>query len=495
MLPRWQPWYYRAPVRFELYPVGIAVSVAIGCAQSQEPPDAVDQETQAISAASPTVCATGATVEGIDVSTYQGTVDWPTAKAGGITFGIARISDGLNSPDDTFDTNWAAMQSAGVVRGAYQFFEPDQDVNAQADMMIAKMATLMPGDLAPTLDVEVTDNLTPAEIAPNVQQWIDRVASATGRVPMVYTGFYFWRDSVGGSGDGTNPLWVAAYGVSCPQVPAPWTQWAMWQHSGTGSAPGVTGQVDLDTFNGDLAALQALASGSGVCGDGVCGTGETVATCAIDCSPCAPIKAIGGVVDDDGACFTVGGPAQYMRDVTTVGWNGDLHWTHATNATTESNFGEWSLRFLAAGMYEVDAYFDPSYAQSKQASYRIHHNGIDDTVLIDQASSAVGGSWQKLGTYQFAAGGGQLIHLGDNSGEDPASNTQMVFDAVRVFPAGTKAPIQFGGQGGGSVIGTSPGNQGGDLLAGCATTGEQAPWLSFGMCGVAIAFGLRRRRG
>ena len=476
---------------------GIATSLAISCAQSPQPPDPpepIDQETQALGVAPAAVCATGATVEGIDVSKYQGTVDWPTAKANGIVFGIARISDGLNAPDSTFDANWTAMQSAGVIRGAYQFFEPSQDVNAQADMMIAKMATLAAGDLAPTLDVEVTDNLTPGEIAPKVQQWIDRVASATGRVPIVYTGFYFWRDSVGGSGDGTNPLWVAAYGVSCPQVPAPWTQWTMWQHSGTGSVPGVPGQVDLDTFNGDLAALQALASGSGACGDGVCGTGETVTTCAIDCSPCAPIKAIGGIVDDDGACFTAGGPSQYMRDVTTVGWNGDLHWTHATDASSESNFGEWSLRFLAAGKYEVDAYFDPSYAQSKRASYVIRHNGVDDTVVVDQASSPVGGGWQKLGTFQFAVGGAQFVHLGDNSGETPASNTQMVFDAVRVFPAGTVAPIQFGGEVGGPGIGVSPGDPNRGLFAGCATSRGNAPFGAIGLCTVVFAFVLRRRR-
>ncbi|HEX7666244.1 MAG TPA: GH25 family lysozyme, partial [Polyangiaceae bacterium] len=78
-------------------------------------------------------------VQGYDVSTYQGAFTWAGK---GVQFGAARISDGLNSIDGQFDGNWARMKSAGVLRSAYQFFEPGQDETKQANMVIAKVGKL-----------------------------------------------------------------------------------------------------------------------------------------------------------------------------------------------------------------------------------------------------------------------------------------------------------------------------------------------------------------
>ena len=480
-----------------LFAFGLFVLVGSGCAQSPEPED-LETTTQAIGDTSPRVCATGTTLNGIDVSHYEGVVNWQAAAAGGIAFGIARVSDGTQYPDEYFASNWAAMKAAGVVRGAYQYFEADEDVDAQADMMITAMATMAPGDLPPTIDVEVTHGLTPSQLAPRIQQWIDRVAAATGRAPMVYTGYYFWRDSVASTGDAGNPLWAAEYTSECPLVSSPWTQWTFWQHSGTGSAPGVSGEVDVDVFNGDLAALQAFANSSGVCGDGVCSTSETAASCAIDCEPCQPIATTGSIVDDSSACFASGGPAAYMRNVTTTGWDNDLHWTHTTNEAAEENYGQWNMRFLAAGSYYVDVYQDATYSESMQANYLIHHNGVDDHAIIDQTAA---GNWLRLGAYQFAAGDGQFVHLGDNTGEAGSTETQLVFDAIRVYPVGTQAPMQLGGVDGAYYDPATPsttagtnGATGGNLLAGCSATDQPTPWWTVGCCAAMIAMVLRKRR-
>src|SRR5262245_31098352 len=79
------------------------------------------------------VCAYGPTVEGIDVSKWQGTVDWEAVRDDGIAFAFARAADGT-SKDRTFATNWAGMEDAGIVRGAYQFFRPSQDPIKQAEV-------------------------------------------------------------------------------------------------------------------------------------------------------------------------------------------------------------------------------------------------------------------------------------------------------------------------------------------------------------------------
>lgn len=208
------------------------------------------------------VCADGPTTFGVDVSYYNGTIDWAKAKAAGLGFAILRVSDGTGFKDPKFATYAAGARAQGILRGAYQFFRPAQDVNAQADLMIAAQAQLAADDLPPTIDVEAPGNLGAATIAARVTQWVNRVKAATGRTPIVYTGKYFWRDEVGGStAQASSALWVAQYTSLCPDLPAPWTRWTFWQYSESGRVAGIPGDVDMDRFNGSLAELRAFAAG------------------------------------------------------------------------------------------------------------------------------------------------------------------------------------------------------------------------------------------
>jgi len=207
-----------------------------------------------------TVCAAGPVVHGVDVSVYQGTIDWKKAANAGIAFGFARISDGLHSPDAMFATNWPAMKQAGVLRGAYQFFRPAQDPVAQADMAIAALAAagpIAPGDLPLVLDMEVVDGVATDTIRQNMQAWLDRVEQGTGRAPILYTAPFM--SATVGNGFTKYTLWVANYQVTCPTMPAAWTKWAFWQRSSSGSVDGIPSSVDLDDFNGTLADLIAFA--------------------------------------------------------------------------------------------------------------------------------------------------------------------------------------------------------------------------------------------
>jgi len=232
------------------------------------------------------VCAAGETTPGVDVSYFRGAIDWNAARAAGIRFAFIRVSDGTTFHDPRFDANWAGAKNAGILRGAYQFFRPAQSATAQADLMIAAVGTPGPGDLPPVIDVEATGGLSPSAIAARVRTWVDRVANATGITPIVYTGKYFWRDEVGGpTSFVTNPLWIAQYTSQCPDLPSPWTTWAFWQHSERGRVAGISGDVDLDRFNGSFAELQALAGGApptdagGSGGAGDTGDAGTPASC------------------------------------------------------------------------------------------------------------------------------------------------------------------------------------------------------------------------
>ena len=215
------------------------------------------------------VCAAGTTTSGVDVSYYNGTIDWARVNAAGNEFAFIRISDGTGFRDPQFTANWAGARAAGMVRGIYQFFRPTQDVAAQADMVIAAVGTPAPGDLPPVIDVEATGSLSPATLASKVRAWVDRVKAGTGLDPIVYTGKYFWRDQVGGpTSFAGNALWIAQYTSLCPDLTAPWDTWAFWQYSESGKVAGMSGAVDLDRFNGSLDELRALAGGSGTGGGG-----------------------------------------------------------------------------------------------------------------------------------------------------------------------------------------------------------------------------------
>jgi lysozyme len=205
------------------------------------------------------LCPSGTTVNGVDVSVYQGSVNWTSVKNAGKVFAFARISDG-SYLDTEFSTNWPAMKAAGLVRGAYQFFEPGEDPTTQANIVISAVGTLVAGDLPVVADMEVTGGQSAATIVANLQTWMAKVKTGTGKTPMVYTAEGFWNGSVGGSSAfSSNPLWVANWGVTCPTLPSGWSSFQFWQSADNGSVSGISGSVDLDEFNGSLEQLQAFA--------------------------------------------------------------------------------------------------------------------------------------------------------------------------------------------------------------------------------------------
>ncbi|HSQ65360.1 MAG TPA: GH25 family lysozyme [Polyangiaceae bacterium] len=207
------------------------------------------------------MCATGATVKGIDVSKYQGTIDWSKVAAAGIKFGFARVSDGTQYPDSFFAANWKNMKAQGLVRGVYQFFRASQDPIAQADLLLTDVTNaggFVPGDLPPVIDVETADGQTDTTVRARMQAWLDHIQSAIGRKPIIYSGPS--HSAMLGNGFTSYPLWVPNWGVSCPNLTSSWTTWTFWQDSDQGSVSGVAGAVDTDLFNGSLSELQAFAS-------------------------------------------------------------------------------------------------------------------------------------------------------------------------------------------------------------------------------------------
>lgn len=208
--------------------------------------------------AATTVCSGASTLQGVDVASYEGVVDWNTVAASN-AFAFARVSDGTGFVDPYFSSNYRSIRAAGMARGAYQIFEPAQDAVAQANLLLQKIPVpLEQGDMPPALEVDSTGGLPPETIAAGIQAWATSVQGATGKTPIIFVGKYFWDDDVQSTALASNPLWVVQWTGTCPDLPAAWNTWAFWQQSYTGTVAGVSGEVDLDTFNGSAEQLQAL---------------------------------------------------------------------------------------------------------------------------------------------------------------------------------------------------------------------------------------------
>ena len=227
---RWLPFWLGAAG------VGIAVLVFVRARTVKRPP-----------LATPPACPLGRTTSGIDVSYHQGDITWPRVRRAGVKFAFIRVSDGTDVIDPKFEANWSGAKAAGITRGAYQFFRPAESVNEQADILIRALRKHGAGELAPVIDIEETGGLPLSAVVANAQAWIARVKRELGVDPIVYTNPGMWRGR-GLPELAAQPLWLAHYTDTCPELPSPWSEWRVWQYTETGRVPGIDGPVDLDVM-------------------------------------------------------------------------------------------------------------------------------------------------------------------------------------------------------------------------------------------------------
>jgi lysozyme len=200
------------------------------------------------------------TVDGIDVSHWQGAIDWAAVRGSGVDFAFIKATEGATYTDPQFARNWAAAGEAGVMRGAYHYFRPGTDPVKQAENFL-RVARIGPNDLPAVLDVETSEGLAGDALLRAVRTWLETVERATGKRPIVYTYPDFWNRYAAGS-PGPYPLWIASYGRDQPLVPIGWNDWTFWQYTSTGRVPGIAGDVDQNRFNGGSAQFAAIVAGA-----------------------------------------------------------------------------------------------------------------------------------------------------------------------------------------------------------------------------------------
>jgi GH25 family lysozyme M1 (1,4-beta-N-acetylmuramidase) len=195
---------------------------------------------------------------GIDVSNWQGYINWDAVANAGVSFAFCKATEGTSFADPWFNFNYSEMYRVGLYRGAYHFGHPAYSAYDQAGFFID---TVQPasGDLQMVLDIEVSDGRSPAQVWQWIQDFIYCITAWSGGPGIIYSGYYFWRDQVGNPLNNLNcPLWIPSWGSSSPLVPPAWSTWSFWQYSSTGHVAGVNGNCDLNYFNGGLDRLARL---------------------------------------------------------------------------------------------------------------------------------------------------------------------------------------------------------------------------------------------
>lgn len=198
---------------------------------------------------------------GIDVSRWQGVIDWQAVKNAGIAFAGIRCTIGDYFTDDRFAENWRGVEQAEIFRSAYHVLRPD--IGAVSQIAHFESVVGGVGDLPHVLDVELTGNQSDRVIQDRTDECLQEMERRFGRKPIVYTADWFWTPHIGDQPwVEEHDLWVAHYywpQVETPKIPAGWMIWKIWQHSNKGKVPGIPASVDLNWFGGSMEDLIAYA--------------------------------------------------------------------------------------------------------------------------------------------------------------------------------------------------------------------------------------------
>jgi lysozyme len=197
-------------------------------------------------------------VHGTDVSKYQTSVGWHEAKASGISFAFVKATEGGDRVDDNFSENWRRAKAAGVPRGAYHFYYFCRTAEAQARWFIRNV----PRDrsaLPPVLDMEWNPDSPTCKLRPDsatvrseMRIFLTMVERHYGKKPIIYTSIDFFEDN-GLSGFRGYPYWLRSVSGH-PEHKYSGHPFTFWQYTGTGVVPGISGNADVNVFNGSASA-------------------------------------------------------------------------------------------------------------------------------------------------------------------------------------------------------------------------------------------------
>lgn len=202
----------------------------------------------------------GYEIHGIDISHYQGTIDWDRLRNAMVQrcplrFVIVKSTEGSGHLDENFRENFYQARETGFLRGAYHFWSNKSSAKKQARFFLEQVH-LEEGDLPPILDVEhKPQDVSIGDFQKEILTWLQIMEDRYHVKPIIYTYYRFKQQFLDDPRFNDYPYWIAHYYVDRMEYDGPWK---FWQHTDAGRLPGIQGYVDLNIYNGSYYDLQQL---------------------------------------------------------------------------------------------------------------------------------------------------------------------------------------------------------------------------------------------
>ena len=201
---------------------------------------------------------------GIDISHYQGDIDWDDLSNAMIEgcplrFVMIKSTEGSTRLDSKFKENFRQAREYGYIRGAYHFWSNKSSARDQAYHFLNKVR-LEDGDLPPVLDVEhKPKDRSVEDFQRDVLTWLHIVEDKYHVKPIIYTYYKFKDKYLSAPVFNDYPYWIAHYYVDKVEYKGPWK---FWQHTDAGKLPGIKGYVDFNIYNGSFYDMKKLTIGN-----------------------------------------------------------------------------------------------------------------------------------------------------------------------------------------------------------------------------------------
>lgn len=181
-------------------------------------------------------------MEGIDVSHYQGSIDWDAVANGTqISYVYLKATEGAALVDNTYERNLQEARRVGLSVGSYHFYRPNVDWKQQFDNMTA-VVKADDQDLVPIIDIEHRGSVSEETFINDLKSFVEKVTDFYGKKPLLYTYHNFYNRYLTGVFSDYHFM-IARYRSDSPTLDDG-KDYIMWQYTSTGSIPGIRGNVD-----------------------------------------------------------------------------------------------------------------------------------------------------------------------------------------------------------------------------------------------------------